>query len=156
MVVSPTSAEIRYVWHTALKSKSFNCEDDASQLFQAMFPDSEVAKRYTGSRTKQTYLLNFAIAPYVKNKIAECVRENDQPFYSIAFDEADGLMMVVIRYLDKGAVRNDMIDLPSLEGDYTSRNCAEAILSAIDNAKLARRKCVSDFSDSCNAMRGKC
>lgn len=153
--ISSTSAEIHWVWHTAFKSKSFNCENESAELFQAMFPDSAISKKFTGSRTKQSYLLNFAIGPYVRDQIAKSICQNPQPHYSVAFDEADGLMMIVIRYVHEGTVFSDMIDLPSLDGDYSSKNCLESIVSAIDNAKLPRRLCVSDFSDSCNAMRGR-
>lgn len=120
-----------------------------------MFPDSAVAQKYTNSRTKQIYILNFAIAPYITNKISETIRGNDFPYYSIAFDEADGSMMLMARHIQKGRVVNDMIGLPYLDGDYSSKNCTDAIVSTIDSANLPRRSCISDFSDSCNAMRGK-
>ena len=32
-------------------------------------------------------------------QIADSVRDNPQPYYSIAFDEADGLMMIVLLYI---------------------------------------------------------
>ena len=76
--ISSTAAEICWVWNTALKSKSFNCEDDSAELFQVMFPDSAIGGKFTGSRTKQTYLLNFAIAPFVKINMAKSVCQNAQ------------------------------------------------------------------------------
>ena len=38
--------------------------DGVSTLFEVMFMDSQIAKNFQMSRTKMTYLINFAIAPY--------------------------------------------------------------------------------------------
>ena len=146
------AAELRWAWHTAFKSKSFNAEDDANTLLKNMFPDSQIASKFSCARTKMTYLINFAIAPYCEEKVATSLKDNP---YSIAYDEADGYMMVLVRHIADGALLNDMLDLVPLNGNFTSENCTKAILSAIDNAHLPRRNCISDCSDSCNTMRGK-
>lgn len=59
-------AELRWVWHTAETSKSFHCEDEASVLFRLMFPDSQIVSLFSCAKDKQSYLLNFAIAPYCR------------------------------------------------------------------------------------------
>lgn len=64
-------------------------------------------------------------------------------------------MLIIIRHISDGALLNDMLDLVSLDGNFKADNCTRAILSAIDNAHLPRRNCISDFSDSCNTMRGE-
>lgn len=117
-----------------------------------MFSDSDIAKIFSCARTKHTYLINFAIAPYCQKKVVESIGKNA---YSIAYDEADGFMMIMVRYISEGVVRNDVLDLVQLNGKFTSENCTKSILSAVDNAGLPRRLCVSDFSDSCNTMRGE-
>ena len=38
--------------------------EGVSELFEVMFSDSQIAKDFQMSRTKMTYLINFAIAPY--------------------------------------------------------------------------------------------
>lgn len=146
-------AELRWAFHTAQTGKSFMCEDKVGDLFRVMFPDSTIAKKFSCGRTKQTYLINFAISPSCQKKIVESV--SNRP-YSIAFDETDGNMMVVVRYINpvKQEIVTEMLDFVPLEGNFSSENCTKAILSAIDNAQLRRINCISDFSDSCNAMRG--
>jgi hypothetical protein len=153
MKQSPMEAELRWVWHSALKSKSFASEDDSADLFRVMFPDSTIAKDFTCGRTKQSYLLNFAIAPYCKEQIFTDIGDN---FYSMSFDETDGMMMVVVRYVSDGVLRTEMLDLVSLQGDFTAANCKSVIVSVIDDYGLPRSHCISGFSDSCNTMRGKC
>ena len=145
-------AELRWSWHTAHHGKAIAVEDSTSKLFLSMFPDSPIAEKFSCAPTKMTYLINFAIGPYVKEKIVEGIGDS---YYSISFDETDGSMVLVVRYLNQGVVRTDMLDLSSLNGDLTAGNCARSIIASLESAKLKRRACVSDFSDSCNALRGK-
>jgi hypothetical protein len=146
-----TEAEIRWVWHSAETSKSFNCEDKAADLFRAMFPDSAIAQKFSCGRTKQQYLLTYAIVPYV----VECIaRDISDGYFSIGFDESDGMMMIMVRYLKDGLTRTEMLDLVDLKGLYDADHCAAAITTAITNAKLPFKHCIGDFSDKCNTMRG--
>lgn len=117
-----------------------------------MFDDSDKAKQFTCGRLKQSYLINFAIAPYC---LLTIVADIGDGFYSIGFDETDGKMMIVIRYVVEGQVFSEMLNLAPLS-DLNSEACASAILTTIDDCGLRRRKCISDFSDGCNTMRGKC
>ena len=54
-----TNAEIYQALHVA---------DDALR-FQKMFPDSSIAKSYQQGRTKIKYVLQFGIAPYIKDLV---------------------------------------------------------------------------------------
>lgn len=145
-------AELRWLLHSAELSKSFASEDKAANLFRAMFPDSNIAKHFSCGRTKQVYLLNFALAPYFRQKIVDALNNS---FYSVSFDEADGLMMIMVRYLSEdGDIRTEMLDLVPLNGDFSAANCATIILGAVDKAGLSRKNWISDMSDKCNTMRG--
>ena len=48
-----------------------------SDLFEAMFSDSQIAKDFQMSRTKMTYLINFAIAPYFKEILIDELKSCD-------------------------------------------------------------------------------
>ena len=48
-----------------------------SDLFEAMFSDSQIAKDFQMSRTKMTYLINFAITPYVKEILIDELKSCD-------------------------------------------------------------------------------
>ena len=84
------------------------------------------------------------------------VKEIGNSPYSIAYDECDGLMMTIIRFVYNKKINTQILDLRQLDGDLTATNCTEIIVKSVDEAGLARRKCISDYSDSCNTMRGKC
>ena len=146
-----TEAELRWILHTVEKSKSFLCEDKSCSLFRAMFPDSAIAGKMTCGRSKQTYTFNFAIAPFCRQSQQEDLKGR---CFSLAFDEADGRLGLVIRYIfQDGSLRTELLDIVPLE-DFTSVAIMEVILEVVQKAKLPLRLWVSDSSDSCNAMRG--
>ena len=69
-----------------------------------MFPDSEVASKFTLVKTKCDYFVNYGIAPHLKNILTKAITE--PPFYSLSFDETLNAaiqscqMDVGIRYWD--------------------------------------------------------
>lgn len=147
-------AELRWVLHTVEANKSFNSEDNVNQLFMVMFDDSHLAKKFACGRTKSTYLLMFALLPYIKSKIDESLSTS---FYSTSFDESDGKMSVVTRSInhEDGAVEINLLDVVALE-EFTAEASANSILKAIDTAKLRKSHWIGDESDNCNTMRGMC
>lgn len=46
----------------------FAAADHLSPLLRDIFPDSQIAKRYSSARTKTTSMLNLAIAPHFQGK----------------------------------------------------------------------------------------
>lgn len=65
---------------------SFRSSSDLSKLFQAMFPDSEIAKEFSMGYDKARYLLCFGIAPYFESQLDENLQNCKS--YSISFDES--------------------------------------------------------------------
>ena len=55
-----------------------------SEIFKAMFPDSEIAKNYRQGETKVRYNIQFGIAPFIKDLLLKGF--SDCPF-SLKFDE---------------------------------------------------------------------
>ena len=45
--------------------------DNASHLFKSMFPDSQIAKKYSCGRTKFSAILNDALAADLKEKLVD-------------------------------------------------------------------------------------
>lgn len=58
------------------------CNDNSR--FREMFPDSNIAKSYAQSETKMKYMIQFGLAPYLKEKLVYDV--NSTPF-TFKFDE---------------------------------------------------------------------
>lgn len=149
--VQTMKAEIRWVWHTAVTSKTFNAEDKTALLFQAMFP-CPITEAFRCGRAKQVYLLNFAIAPHCRQTILE---EMKGQFFSVAFDEADARMMIVVRYYSAdGSIRTEMLDFVPMNGEFTAESCCNIIYSTVVENGLLVRNWIGDFSDKCNTMRG--
>ena len=64
---------------------SLNSCEQIGACFKAMFPDSEVAQKFTLGRSKAAYVIYFGLAPFfgtiTQNKVSQ------SPYYFISFDE---------------------------------------------------------------------
>ena len=60
---------------SVLSHLSFRASSDVGGLFQNMFPDSAIAKKFACSKTKVNYLICFGIALYFKEKLLHKVKQ---------------------------------------------------------------------------------
>lgn len=132
-------------------SKSFNIEDDVPTLFRAMFHDSKIVEQFNCCQTKSTYLLNFAIAPHIKQEILSDLTDT---YFSIAFDESDGLMTIAVRYYREGSVFVELLGVQDMNGKYDADSCVATVLSTVESYSLLNRNWISEATDTCNTMRG--
>ena len=79
-------AEILWTLNMITNHYSFNSSKHSSMLFQTMFPDSDIAKKFAYGATKIKYLSVFGLAPYYEQKLLTTLDE--VPYYSISFDES--------------------------------------------------------------------
>ena len=79
-------AEIIWTLHIVTNHQSFISNAGASKLFRIMFPDSEIASKFSCERTKMSYVTVFGLAPYFQQKLYN--KLNDVPIYSVSFDES--------------------------------------------------------------------
>src|SRR3989441_242053 len=97
-----TKSEILWAMKIVMNHMSYRSCLDISQLFQTMFPDSEVAQKFTMSKTKAAYSIVHGLAPYFREKLDEEIKKC--PLFVACFDEAfnriaqRGQMDIVIRY----------------------------------------------------------
>ena len=77
-------SEILQALHYAERNYSFASATTDSARFKIVFPDSQIAKSYSQSKTKMAYNINYGIAPYHKEKLIYVVRNT--PF-CFKFDE---------------------------------------------------------------------
>ena len=54
-------------------------------MAQQMFPDSDIAKKFTSGEKKASYLICFGIAPHLKSLLKEKIKSSDS--YVLLFDE---------------------------------------------------------------------
>ena len=65
---------------------SYSLLSHVSELFSAMFPDSEDAQKFSMGKTKSRYMIIYVLAPYFKKKLL--MKINFSLFYSVSFDES--------------------------------------------------------------------
>ena len=58
-----TKSEIRWMFKMVLGHFSFNSCTNISELFTAMFDDSEIAKKFKLGPDKARYVINYGLAP---------------------------------------------------------------------------------------------
>ena len=74
-----------------------------------MFPDSQIAKKFSLGKTKCAYLISFGLAPYFKNLLLERVKNSQD--YVLLFDESlnkttqQKQLDVYVRYWNDGLVK---------------------------------------------------
>ena len=83
---SVLKSEIYWAFNTIAKHYSFNSSSQSSSLFKVMFPDSEIASKFTCSDDKLRYLSVFGLAPYFEEKLFKTLET--VPIYSIFYDES--------------------------------------------------------------------
>lgn len=81
-----TKSEILWCLHTVITHKSIRMSGKDVELFELLFPDSEIAKKIRLKRTKIGYSLMYGIAPYFKNQLILNVLKCN--FFSVGFDES--------------------------------------------------------------------
>ena len=79
-------AEILFAVDVVVCKHSFNSCTNKSDLFTAMFTDSEIARKFSCGRTKCTYLVTFGVAPYFKEILCRTLK--DLEYLVWQFDES--------------------------------------------------------------------
>ena len=79
-------AEIYWVLKCITGGYSNNSCNNIAILFQNMFPDSEIAKKFQLGPNKVKYLTNFGIKPYIKDLLVESIKKSN--CYIVSFDES--------------------------------------------------------------------
>ena len=148
-----TSARIAAVLNLECVKDSMNSSSNSGALFTAMFPDSEIAKRFQCGRTKAGCVAHFGLAPYFSDifysQISNC------PYYAISFVESlnnvvqKGQMDLNIRYWDNDA---DQVATCYLGSEFLGRSTAQDVLETFLNGvdKLDQLKILKVTSDGPN------
>ena len=79
-------AEIFWLAKMACYNFSLRSSDHIGDLFQAMFPDSKVAKAFSMSRTEASYTVGDCLGPHFAQTIVDDLTKSELPF-SVHFDE---------------------------------------------------------------------
>ena len=114
-----------------------------NQLFEVMFSDSDIAKKFQMSKTKFSYVIIFGLADYFYNRLITPVKKS--PLYSLLFDESLNKVLskeqmdLQIRFYDD-TVREVLARY--LDSRFVSRpnavNLCNEIIDAIKNLDQAK------------------
>ena len=98
-----TKAEVLFANFVAEHNLPFLVADHFTQLCKVMFPDSDIASKFSSKRTKTTHMINGAIAPVFNKKVTSlCKKEK----FSVMIDESndngdDKCLTILVRVLDR-------------------------------------------------------
>ena len=141
---SVLKAEILWNLHCSVNHLSYRSNTHTSAIFAKIFPDSNIAQKYSCAKDKCSYLTTFGIAPFFYENLTKKVGEAD--FYSISFDEAfNGVtkneqMDLAVRYWDVNLSQPVTRYLGSeFLGHATAENCLISFnkaTSVLDHNKM--------------------
>lgn len=150
-------AEVRWAIFIAKHNISFMSSDHASNLFQKMFPDSNIAKKFSCARTKKTAIVKTALSPHFSQRVIESM--SSSPF-SLMMDESndktDKSCIILSRFLDPqiGEVRTRFLDM-LVVNIGTAANFIQALNESLAKNGLGFSNAVAFMSDTTNVMKGK-
>ena len=70
-----TNSEIVWCLKVVMNHLSFNSCKDLSKIFQLMFPDSTIARKFILAPTKVAYTIVHGLAPYFADNLLQSLRE---------------------------------------------------------------------------------
>eukprot|EP00745_Piridium_sociabile_P000847 TRINITY_DN105482_c0_g1_i2.p1 TRINITY_DN105482_c0_g1~~TRINITY_DN105482_c0_g1_i2.p1 ORF type:complete len:164 (+),score=26.42 TRINITY_DN105482_c0_g1_i2:405-896(+) len=79
-------AELLWVMKCVTSHYSMNSCEGVAKLYQAMFPDSDIAARFSCGETKASYMCNFGLSPYFASNLTRDVKAASN--YVLMFDES--------------------------------------------------------------------
>ena len=148
-------AESLWCKFVAQHNLSFQNSDHATKLFHRMFPDSEIARKFSCGHTKTAAIVTNALAPHYLNKATQDMSK----FFSIMMDESndknDKSCIILVRVFDSnvGDVRTRFLDMP-IVNIGSAQNLFDALQCALSNNGFDFSKCLVLMSDTTNVMKG--
>ena len=121
---------------------SYRSCSEMAQLFQCMFPDSQIAKKFSIGKTKCSYLASFGRAPYFKTMLLERVKTSRD--YVVLFDESlnktvqEKQLDVYVRNWDEGQVKTRFVSAKFL-GRATADDVLAKLLASLEGLKFFNR-----------------
>ncbi|XP_023218139.1 uncharacterized protein LOC111620448 [Centruroides sculpturatus] len=127
-------AEITWALAVVKKKMSLNSCSDIKNIFKKMFPDSAIAMQFQLGPDKASYIINYGLAHYFREKLINAVTSCDN--ITISFDESLNKvaqrtqMDLVIKYWDES---KDKVMTRYLNSVFLDHSTADDLLSAFLN-----------------------
>ena len=154
------TAELFFTSFLVEHNLSFATADHFSKLCKAMFPDSQIAQRYSCGRTKTTAIVCHALAPAANSLVTEaCVKG---PFSILCDGGNDKLdkkyFGIMVRYWDDqlGMAVTRFLETrhASLQHYTTGQSLFDALEAELSSRSIPWENAVGFASDSASVMVG--
>ncbi|XP_032991851.1 uncharacterized protein LOC117038958 [Lacerta agilis] len=153
-----TAAEGTFAFHTVKHHHSYNVMTCTSGLLKTMFPDSDIARKFSSAKTKTEAIVNSVLAPDCLENVLKSIEENEIGYCGVSTDVSNHgpvkVVAVVIQYFDwkSGGLQSKIIEMQSQPNET-----ADAIFSYVKEtleSKGLLKKCIAFTGDNCNTMFG--
>ncbi|KAH8042285.1 hypothetical protein HPB51_021369 [Rhipicephalus microplus] len=152
-----SKAETTFALSVVAKGIPFSWGDTATSIYHCMFPDSDIAKKFSCGRIKLARIVSDGLGPYFKGQV---VTELCQPnvYFSIMVDETPKPELrvqqldVLVRYFSSS---QQEVVVEHVQSFDLGRATAEIIVGCIEEAiaDLPKQGLVCFFSDGPNVMK---
>ncbi|KAH8042831.1 hypothetical protein HPB51_025883 [Rhipicephalus microplus] len=152
-----SNAETTFALSVVAKGIPFSWGDKATSIYHCMFPDSDIAKKFSCGRIKLARIVSDGLGPYFKGQV---VTELCQPnvYFSIMIDETPKPELrvqqldVLVRYFSSS---QQEVVVEHVQSFDLGRATAEIIVGCIEEAiaDLPKQGLVCFFSDGPNVMK---
>ena len=153
-----TKAEALWAMKTADGHFPFSTSENLPGLFREMFPDSVIAKQFSMSSTKVSYLLSHGLGPLFADKLTQDIIDSGT-FYTLYFDETTTVQNkkqfdLLVRFWSES--RRE-VEIHFLQAIFMGHSTAEKVVSAFVDTITARKlpltKLLSVSSDGPNVNK---
>ena len=157
LVDKVSRAEVKVASMLVQNNIPLSLADELTPLFRDIFPDSEIATKFSSKRTKTACVINGAIAPHFKQNLVETMKE--YPF-SVSVDgssdtgvEKMNPMTIRIFDINRGSATARFLDMcmassSSAEGIFTRMN------EVLQNNSITWKNCVGLGVDNTSVNMG--
>ena len=153
--LSSTEAEIRWVLKVVTAQFTFHSCLDVKHLFISMFGEQQVLSKFSLSKAKYTYIINYGIAPYFKESLTHCIKESLS--YSTLFDESlnskmqEQQMDIQIRFWD---TQNHCVKTQYYDSQFLYRPNADNLYQCINTgiSQLPKQQMIQLSMDGPNKL----
>ncbi|XP_063172645.1 uncharacterized protein LOC134506400 [Candoia aspera] len=152
------AADSTLAFHTIPNHNSYKSMDRTSDLLRKLFPDADIAQKFSNTQTKTKAIVNSVLAQHAVNIDLKALEENCIPFCGVAMDDSNHsavkMFPVLIQYYDyrNGGLRTKLLELQETATE-TGDAVSDHLVRVLKKYGLLQ-KCVAFAGDNCNTMIG--
>ena len=131
MYIQVIHAEVKVATMLVKHNIPLSLADELTPLFHEIFPDSEIAKKFSSRHTKTACIINGALAPFYHRKLV-LVMQNEA--FAICIDASSDTGCEKMHPLTVRSFGEDKVTTPFLDICTSSSSTAEDIFATIEDA----------------------